>query len=84
VNSNEVVVTGTNGQTQSFDLDPKELIIIRDPKGNVYAVPPGSNKPVVLNEGQAAGFIPDASNTQGITSAGMVTKLAPIAARVTF
>ncbi|AMA48123.1 fibronectin type III domain-containing protein [Flavobacterium covae] len=84
VNSNEVVVTGTNGQTQSFDLDPKELIIIRDPKGNVYAVPPGSDKPVVLNEGQAAGFIPDASNTQGITSAGMVTKLAPIAARVTF
>ncbi|APT21576.1 hypothetical protein BU993_02335 [Flavobacterium columnare] len=84
VNSNEVVVTGTNGQTQSFDLDPKELIIIRDPKGNVYAVPPGSDKSVVLNEGQAAGFIPDASNTQGITSAGMVTKLAPIAARVTF
>lgn len=84
VNSNEVVVTGTNGQTQSFDLDPKELIIIRDPKGNVYAVPLGSDKPVVLNEGQAAGFIPDASNTQGVTSAGMVTKLAPIAARVTF
>ncbi|WP_375604905.1 AHH domain-containing protein [Flavobacterium davisii] len=84
VSSNAIVVTGADGQTQSFDHDPGELVVIRDPKGNVYAIPQGGDKPVALNEGQAAGFIPNAENTQGVSSSGTVTSLAAIAARVTF
>ncbi|RVU91782.1 hypothetical protein EH230_02040 [Flavobacterium columnare] len=84
VSSNAIVVTGADGQTQSFDHDPGELVVIRDPKGNVYAIPQGGDKPVVLNEGQAAGFIPNAENTQGVSSSGTVSSLAAIAARVTF
>ncbi|QYS89498.1 hypothetical protein [Flavobacterium davisii] len=84
VSSNAIVVTGADGQTQSFDHDPGELVVIRDPKGNVYAIPQEGDKPVALNEGQAAGFIPNAENTQGVSSSGTVTSLAAIAARVTF
>ncbi|OWP85266.1 hypothetical protein BWK59_01115 [Flavobacterium davisii] len=84
VSSNAIVVTGADGQTQSFDHDPGELVVIRDPKGNVYAIPQEGDKPVVLNEGEAAGFIPNAENTQGVSSSGTVTSLAAIAARVTF
>lgn len=86
VNGNSVVVTGPNGETHTFDLDPGEMIIIRDQNGNVYGVPPGSDHAVALDptKEDAAGFIPSKDNTEGLSSNGSVTAFSNVGARVSF
>lgn len=86
VNGNSVVVIGPNGEIRTFDLDLGEIIIIRDIKGNVYGIGPGSSNAVPLDptKQDAAGFIPNKDNTEGLSSNGTVTAFSNVGARVSF
>jgi hypothetical protein len=84
VNDNTIVVTGSNGESQTFDLDQGEMVIIRDEKGNVYGIAPGASEATLLNPNESAGFIPKSENTEGVSSNGTATSFATIGARATF
>lgn len=84
VNDNAIVVTGSNGESQTFDLDQGEMVIIRDEKGNVYGVAPGASEATLLNPNESAGFIPKSENTEGVSSNGTATSFATNGARATF